>query len=81
MLQVPGNNLMGGIDMTTAAPANVANVANAPMEMEDIKDKMRQLLQNSVSTGQMPEMVGLADGDGEVVCYLRYFHRFPKSWW
>lgn len=27
--EVPGNNLMGGIDMTTAAPANVANVANA----------------------------------------------------
>eukprot|EP00435_Cladocopium_sp_Y103_P047214 s1060_g13.t2 len=30
-------------------------VANAPMELEDIKDKMRQLLQNSVSTGSLEQ--------------------------
>lgn len=36
-------------------PGPVANVANAPMEMEDIKDKMRQLLQNSVSTGSLEQ--------------------------
>ena len=39
MLQVPGNNLMGGIDMTTAAPANVANAAAAQGGV-DFRDSM-----------------------------------------
>ena len=46
MLQVPGNNLMGGIDMTTAAPANVANVANAAAAQGgvDFRDSMAVIM-------------------------------------
>ena len=33
-------------------PDPLASAASAPMEVEDIKEKMRQLLQNSVSTGR-----------------------------